>query len=202
MLGKVLEPPGDCSMGNKSSDITALLRAWSAGSASALNDALPEIYAELRHIAARRLRARQKGCTLDPIALVHEAYLRMAESSPVIFENRSHFFAIASLLMRTILIDHIRAKRAIKRGSDGIAVTLGDVVGESSFGSAPDLLDLDAALGELGAKYPRHAQIVEMRFFGGLSVEESAEALGISTATVKRDWTFARAWILERLSSE
>ncbi len=187
-------------MGDRAADITALLRAWSAGSARALNDAVPEIYSELRRIAANRLRDRQRGCTLDPTALVHEAYLRLAESSPVIFENRSHFFALASLLMRTILIDHIRAKRAIKRGSDGVAVTLSGLPSESFPHAEPDLLDLDAALNDLASSYPRHAQIVEMRFFGGLSVEESAEALGISPATVKRDWTFAKAWIMERLS--
>ncbi len=104
--------------------------------------------------------------------------------------------------MRTILIDHIRAKQAIKRGSDGIAVTLSDLPSESFPRAEPDLLDLDAALNDLAASYPRHAQIVEMRFFGGLSVEESAEALGISPATVKRDWTFAKAWIMERLSAK
>jgi len=190
---------GTRAAGEKSSEITALLRAWSGGSVAALNDALPEIYAELRRIAASRLRARQKGCTLDPVTLVHEAYLRLAESSPVIFENRSHFFAVASLLMRTILIDHIRAKGAAKRGG-GISMTLSEAPGKPFEGGQPDLLDLDAALGELSVKYPRHAQIVELRFFGGLSVEESAEALGISTATVKRDWSFAKAWILERLS--
>ena len=189
-------------MASRSADVTALLRAWSAGSAAGLNDAVPAIYSELRRIAAGRLRDRQKGCTLDPTALVHEAYLRLAESSPVIFENRSHFFALASLLMRTILIDHIRAKRAQKRGRDGIAVTLSDLPGEMFRHAEPDLLDLDAALSELADAYPRHAQIVEMRFFGGLSVEESAEALGVSPATVKRDWSFAKAWIMTRLSEK
>ena len=184
-------------MGGRTTDITALLRAWSGGNAGALNQAVPEIYGELRRIAASRLRAQQKGCTLDPTALVHEAYLRLAESSPVIYESRSHFFALASLLMRSILIDHVRAKKAYKRGSGGVAVTLHEIPGES--GREPDLLDLDAALNQLSAAYPRHAQIVEMRFFGGLSVEEAADALGISPATVKRDWTFARAWIIERL---
>jgi len=186
-------------MSGKAPDVTGLLRAWSGGNAAALNDALPEIYAELRRIAASRLRAQQKGCTLDPTALVHEAYLRMAESSPVIFENRAHFFALASLLMRTILIDHVRAKGAQKRGSDGVAVTLSELPGDCNLSAEPDLLDLDAALNQLAAAYPRHAQIVEMRFFGGLSVEEAADALGISPATVKRDWSFARAWIFERL---
>ncbi|HEY7333456.1 MAG TPA: ECF-type sigma factor [Bryobacteraceae bacterium] len=178
-------------------EITALLRAWAAGNTAALNDALPAIYAELCSIAAARLRARRKGCTLDPSALVHEAYLRLAESSPAIFESRSHFLAVASLLMREILVDRFRAKKALKRGSNGVAVTLGEVPGGS--GPEVDLLDLDAVLDELAAAYQRHAKIVEMRFFGGLSVEETAGALGISRATVKRDWMFARAWITERL---
>lgn len=183
-----------------SGDITALLRAWSGGDTSALNSALPEIYSELHRIASNRLRARERGLTLDPTALVHEAYLRLAETTPTIFENRSHFFALASLLMRTILIDHIRAKGARKRGGDGVAITLSDSAGHVGPPLAPDLLDLDAALSELARLYPRHAKIVEMRFFGGLTVEEVTEILGISPATVKRDWTFAKAWITQKLS--
>lgn len=186
-----LNPPGD--------NITELLRAWSGGNASALNDALPQMYAELRRIAGNRIRARQTNCTLDSTALVHEAYLRMTQSSPVLWQNRAHFFALASILMRGILVDHIRAKHAHKRGSAGVSVTLSDVPGDSSLAVAPDLLDLDAAINELAALYPRHATIVEMRFFGGLSVEEVAESLGISPATVKRDWTFAKTWLLRRL---
>jgi RNA polymerase sigma factor (TIGR02999 family) len=188
------------SVNSPGDNITQLLRAWSGGNAAALNDALPQIYAELRRIAGSRLRAREKSCTLDSTALVHEAYLRLTQSSPVVCQNRAHFFALASILMRGILVDHIRAKHAHKRGSAGISVTLSDLPGEANLAVAPDLLDLDAAIDELSALYPRHATIIEMRFFGGLSVEEVAESLGISPATVKRDWTFAKTWMLRRLS--
>ena len=177
--------------------VTILLRSWSAGDRSAFDHLAPAVYAELNRIAKRHLQAHRHG-TLQPTALVHEAYLRLCGSQSVSWQDRTHFFAVSAQLMRRILLDHFRARMAKKRGSGSSAITLDQSLAIG--GSQPlDLLDIDTALHELADLDPRQARIVELRFFVGLSIEETAEALHISTATVKRDWTVAKIWIQRRL---
>ena len=179
------------------SDITVLLRQWSGGNPSALNRLLPIVHAELLRIAGRNLRRRSSDDTLAPAALVNEAYLRLCRLSSVDWNDRMHFYAVSAQLMRRILVDHARARYTEKRGA-GLLVTLCDDIGFSA-AIAPDMLDLDNALNELEALDPRQARIVELRFFTGLSVEETAVALEISSPTVKRDWAVAKAWMRRRL---
>jgi RNA polymerase sigma-70 factor (ECF subfamily) len=163
-----------------------------------LDSLLPVVYQELRRLAASYLRRERPGQTLQPTALVHEAYLRLMKDRPERWQNRAHFCAIAAHSMRQILIERARARGAIKRGGQAPRVTLDEaLVG----GNAPsyDLLALDEALGKLAAIDPEQARLVELRFFGGLTVEETAEAMSISPATVKRHWTMARAWLAREL---
>lgn len=182
-------PPGE---------ITGLLRKWAAGEAAALDRLFPGVYAELNRIAKNRLQARRSGDTVEPATLVHEAYLRLSKSDPVQWADRSHFFAVAAIFMRHILLDHARARKAAKRGG-GIEVTLSERDQKSSPLEA-ELLDVDIAIQELARLDQQQAKIVELRFFGGLSIAETAEALGVSPATVKRDWAVAKAWIRRRLT--
>jgi RNA polymerase sigma factor (TIGR02999 family) len=175
--------------------VTALLQAWSEGDAEAGRRLVPLVYGELRRRAARYLRRERPGHTLQPTALVHEAYLRLV-GHPGAWRNRSQFFGVASNLMRRILVDHARRRRAAKR--DAVRVALDDAV----VGAAErdvDLVCLDAALEELSALDARQGRVVELRYFGGLTLEEAAEVLGVSVATVKREWTLARAWLFDRL---
>ena len=181
-------------------EITVLLNSWAAGDSSALNKAVPRIYSELRQLAEARIRNRRAGLTLDAPALVNEAYLRFTQLTPVACENRSRFFALAATIMRGILVDHVRAQRANKRGGGAQPVTLSELSADADLGSDADLLDIATALKDLGKLNQRHADIVEMRFFGGLSIEETAEAMAISPATMKRDWIVAKAWIKRRLA--
>jgi RNA polymerase sigma factor (TIGR02999 family) len=174
--------------------VTALLRAWAQGDAAAGDRLFAILHAELRRQAARYMRRERPGHTLQPSGLVNEAYLRLAGSPDLDWHSRAHFFAIAARIMRQVLIDHARRRRAGKR--EACHVTLDDVVAAA----APlELLDLDAALNELALLDPRSAQIVELRYFGGLDVEEAASALGLSPRTVKREWATARAWLQHRL---
>ncbi len=173
-------------------DITALLKDWSGGDRAALERLMPVVYAELRRLAASHLRAERTDHTLQPTALVHEAYLRLAGQRSVEWANRAHFFGIAARIMRRILVDHARRRRALKR--DGAALRLATLEFESS-DRAPELIALDAALTSLESLDPQQARVVELRFFGGMTVEETAEATGVSTATVKREWRTARAWL-------
>lgn len=161
------------------------------------------VYAELRAIAGRHLGSERPGHTLQPTALVNEAYLRMRGLGGVPWHDRTHFFAIASRIMRRLLVDHARAKMAQKRGSDTPKVVLGEGYREGIQPSmdAAELIDLDRALDELAAEAPRLARLVELRFFSGLDIEEASSLLGCSTRTAKRDWAFARAWLLHRLSA-
>jgi len=175
-----------------------LLRKWAAGEAAALDRLFPGVYAELNRIAKNRLQARRSGDTVEPATLVHEAYLRLSKSDPVQWADRSHFFAVAAIFMRHILLDHARARKAAKRGG-GIEVTLSERDQKSSPLEA-ELLDVDIAIQELARLDQQQAKIVELRFFGGLSIAETAEALGVSPATVKRDWAVAKAWIRRRLT--
>jgi len=181
-------------------DITTLLRAWGNGDCSALNRVFPELYAELDVIAERVLNKLTSGnSTLNSAALVNEAYMRLIESKSPLWQNRGHFFAFASTMIRGILVDHLRSRRALKRGGDLFRITLQNV-GMDELGVNPELLDLDTALKALGSKWPRAATAVDLRFFGGFSESETASALGCSVPTIRRDMKFARAWIQRRLT--
>jgi RNA polymerase sigma-70 factor, ECF subfamily len=167
-----------------------------------LDRLLPDAYQELRRLAAAYLRRERPGQTLQPTALVHEAYLRLARDKPGRWQNRAHFCAIAANAMRQILVERARARGAVKRGGGQPRVTLVDDidVATGNDGPAPiDLLALDQALTRLAELDPRQARIVELRYFGGLSLEETAEALDVAPATVKRDWTVARAFLAREL---
>lgn len=178
---------------NASHCVTDLLVAWSAGDEESLERLTPLVYDELRRLAGRRL-ARERGESLQPTALVHETYLRLIDQRSVNWQNRTHFFAIAARLMRRILIDHARRRDADRRGGGAVHVTL-DEAREVSNARSAELLALDEALDELATVDPRKSHVVELRFFGGLSVQETAEALGVSEVTVMRDWSTARAWL-------
>lgn len=181
-------------------DVTGLLRRWSEGDEEALQKLMPVVYDELRGLAGHYLRAERPDHTLQPTALVHEAFLRLVGQREVVWQNRAHFFGIAAQMMRRILVDHARKRKAAKRdvGSYRVELTQPDA---GAFEREPELLALDEALTQLEALDPKQARIVELRFFGGLTVEETAEVAGISTATVKREWRTARAWLRRELDS-
>lgn len=180
-------------------DITALIRAWSAGDKGALDQLLPMVYQELRNQAARHLKRQPDGHTLRPTALVHEAYLRLAGAPGSVWQSRAHFFAVAGHVMRAVLVDHARAKQAAKRGGGATRMTLENVA-DSKSTEAIDVLALDAALARLADLDPVKCRVVELRYFTGLTIEETAEALESSPATIKREWTAARAWLRRELS--
>lgn len=177
-----------------SQNITHLLREWSDGDQDALNKLTPLVYEELRQQAARYLRRERAGHTLQTTALINEAYLRLIDAKDVRWQSRSHFFAIAANLMRRVLVDHARRRDAEKRGGDHVRLTLDDALAVTA-SSDIDVLAIDDALNKLAHIDSQQALVVELRFFSGLSVEETAAALGISAATVKRDWSVARAWL-------
>ncbi len=179
------------------SDVTGLLVAWSNGDGGARDRLIDAVYRELRLLARRYLRGERTEHSLSPTALVHEAYLKLIDQRRVQWQNRSHFFAIAANVMRRILVDHARAHGAAKRGA-GMQAPLQDV----TLGRDPydlDLIALDAALERLAAIDERQSRLVELRFFGGLTIEEVAAALDVSPITVKRDWALARAWLYREL---
>ena len=178
--------------------VTALLQAWNAGDEEAGRHLMPLVYGELRRRAAGFLRRERHDHTLQPTALVHEAYLRLVGRHEP-WRNRSQFFGIASNLMRQILVDHARRRGAAKR--DGVKVTIDEAVLPAAEREV-DLVRLDDALLELAALDPRQGRLVELRYFGGLTLEEAAEVLGVSVATLKRDWTLARAWLFDRLRQD
>lgn len=180
-------------------DVTGLLLAWSDGDRSAQERLLPLIYRDLRQRAAQYLRRERADHTLEPTALVHEAYLRLVDKPDLSWQNRAQFFAFAARVMRQVLVDHAREHGAEKRGGAWVRVDL-DPAASAAEARDVDLILLDQALGELAALDEQQAQIVELRFFGGLSIEEAAEVLGISPATVKRDWSMSRAWLLRRMT--
>ena len=181
-------------------DITELLHAWAGGDAGALEELLPLVYADLRRRAGAYMRRERRNHTLEPTALVHEAYLKLVDQHRATWQNRDQFFGVASQMMRRILVDRARARRMAKRSGRWARVTLDDGVRAASPINV-DVLDLDAALTRLAAFDSRKCQLAELRFFGGLSLEEASEALGISTATADRDWQTARAWLLKELSA-
>lgn len=179
--------------------VTDLLLAWRGGDEAARDRLVPLIYDDLHRLARAQLARERRGHTLQPTALVHEAYLRLVDHGRLDWQGRTHFLAIAATTMRRLLVSHARGRRAAKRGHGGIAVTLCDdhAVDE---GRNVDLLALDEALTSLESIDPRQSRIVELRYFGGLTIEETAAALGISAATVKLDWSLARAWLFRELS--
>jgi RNA polymerase sigma factor (TIGR02999 family) len=184
--------------------ITEVLRAWEQGDDGALERLLPMVYTELRSIAARHLRSERSGHTLQPTALANEAYLRLRGLGDVPWHDRAHFFAIASRIMRRVLVDHARANLAQKRGAGSPMVQFHDALQErvAPAMDAAQLIDLDRALDQLSAEEPRLSRLIELRFFGGLGIEEASALLGCSPRTAKRDWAFARAWLLHRLSGD
>ena len=175
-------------------NVTGLLQAWGAGDPSALDRLVPVVYDELHRQAQRYLRRENPGHTLQTTALVHEAYLRLVDQRDARWQNRAQFFGVAAQVMRRILVDHARRHRAAKRGGAVRPVPLeeGEV---AAVGSDVDLVALDDALTRLADLDPQQARVVELRYFTGLGIEDTAEALGISPATVKRDWAMARAWL-------
>jgi len=185
-------------MSRSSTGVAALVDSARQGDEQALSELTPIVYDELRRLAARYLRRERPGQTLQATALVHDVYLRLLQDSQLSWQNRAHFFGIAARSMRQILIERARARHAAKRGGSRIRVTLdpGLIAAESK---AFDLEALDEALTRLGKLDPALARVVEVRFFGGLSIEETAEALDISPATVKRRWTTAKAWLAREL---
>jgi RNA polymerase sigma factor (TIGR02999 family) len=181
--------------------VTALLLRARAGDSSALADVFPLIYEELRRLARQQLRHEPDGHTLSPTALVHEAYMRLVDYSRVEYANRSHFMAIAATAMRRILVDHARAHRSLKRGGGLRPVSI-DAVELGAEDRAGLLVAIDEALERLRQVEPRQAQVVECRFFGGMTEEETAEALGIGLRTAKRDWARAKSWLHREIGAE
>ena len=181
----------------ESIDVTQLLLAWRGGNAAAGEHLLQIIYAELHRQAARAMRREEAAHTLQATALVNEAYLRLIDQTRVEWRNRAHFFGVAAQLMRRILVDHARARLADKRGGGKHALSLGDVDRHQAADDDPgvDVLALHEALEKLATFDPQQTRLVELRYFSGLSIEETAEALGISASTVKREWAIARAWL-------
>ncbi|HKD08342.1 MAG TPA: sigma-70 family RNA polymerase sigma factor [Bryobacteraceae bacterium] len=181
-----------------SHDVTSLLIDWSKGDRSALEELMPLVYGELRRLAGAHLRRERPSNTLQGTVLVHEAFLRLVNQRGVNWRNRAHFFGIAAQMIRRILVDHARANHAAKRGAGGVRLEIEDGMAVSSQKEL-DLVGLDDALNRLAAMDERQSRIVELRFFAGLSVEETAEVMGISTPTVKREWSSARAWLFREL---
>src|SRR5687767_13860812 len=180
--------------------VTALLREWRRGDRAALDQLVALVYDELHALARSHLRRERHAQTLQPTAVVHEAYLRLIGTDRVPWKDRAHFFGVASRLMRQVLVDHARARRAKKRGGGATLVNLSDTEAASP-SPAVDVLALHEALGRLATLDAGQERLVEMRYFGGLTVEETAVALDVSPATVKRDWASARAWLLREMSS-
>jgi RNA polymerase sigma-70 factor (ECF subfamily) len=185
----------------RSSDITGLLRAWGGGNELALNQLAPVVYEELRRMAHRYMRREHRSASIQATGLVHEAWLRLVDVTNVRWNDRAHFFAVAAMMMRRILVDAARVRISERRGV-GIRAPQADLdrVPDVSFHCGRELIAVDEALNGLAQIDHRKARVIELRFFGGLSVEETAEVLKISAQTVRRDWKFARAWLMRELS--
>jgi RNA polymerase sigma factor (TIGR02999 family) len=186
-------------MESRSGEITRLLDEFRAGEQAAADLLVPLVYGELRKRARRYLARERRDHSLQPTALVHEAYLRLFGDTTIKWQNRAHFFAISAQVMRRILVDYARSRGAEKRGGSWTKVNLDEAI-TGSFGRPQDFLILDEAMNRLARFDHRQSQIVEMRFFGGLSEEETAEVLGITARTVKRDWRLAKAWLYEQFT--
>lgn len=196
----VLEPGGPTLSTDSSNGVTQLLSLWSRGDAVARDALIPLVYDELHRLAKHFLAKQRPGHTLQSTALVHEAYLRLVGPSPVHFADRAHFFAVAARVMRHILVDHARMRGAARRGGNNLTMVLDEAVAISPEREV-NVVALDDALNRLATLDARQATIVEMRFFGGLSIEETASALDLSPATVKRDWVVAKTWIRQCLET-
>jgi RNA polymerase sigma factor (TIGR02999 family) len=182
-------------------NVTQLLLGWGNGDKQALDQLLPVVYDELRRQAARYLRRERVGHTLQTTALIHEAYIRLVDQKKVRWQNRAHFFGIAAQLMRRILVDHARTKKRAKRGGSDVRVSLAESTLMAKSRDL-DVIALDQALDRLAQVDEQQAKVVELRFFSGLSVEETAEVLQISTATVKREWSMAKAWLHREITDD
>ena len=180
-------------------EVTQLLINWSNGDKAALDELVPLVQAELRRVARRYLAREHPGHTLQTSALINEAYLRLVDQDGVAWQNRAHFLGVAAHVMRRLLVDHARTRGRLKRGA-GLNVPLDDVDVAGPSGLDVDLVALDAALDELATLSEQQSRIVELRYFGGLSLEETAEVMGVSTMTVKRGWAMARAWLHRELT--
>ena len=180
--------------------ITERLIAWNSGDDAARDDVIRVVYDELRSMANRYLRLERPDHTLQPTALVHEAYMRLIDQTQVNWQNRAHFFGVAAQMMRRILVDHARTKQRDKRGGPAPKLSLDEAIGASTERAA-DLVALDAALESLTQIDQRKGRVIELRFFGGLSVEETAEVLDVSPQTVLRDWKLAKAWLYQEMKS-
>jgi RNA polymerase sigma factor (TIGR02999 family) len=186
-------------------DLTGLLIEWGQGDRAALDRLTPLVYDEIRRIAHRHVQREREGHTLQTTALINEAYVRLAGSKNVSWQNRAHFFAVTAQVMRHILIDHARRRRYVKHGGEVQRVPLDAAMGEAVLMSTPraaELMALDEALDELAQLDPRKGRVVELRYFGGLSLEETAAVLEVSTVTVRRDWRAAKAWLFRRMKDE
>jgi len=181
-------------------DITGLLRRWAQGDVEAFEALMPVVYKELRKLADHYLRQERPDHTLQPTALVHEAYLRLAGIRDMELRNRAHFYGAAAQIMRRVLVDYSRQRQALKRGGPTPQVVPFDEAMDTPIDQSTDFVALDEALTVLEQIAPDRARVVELRYFGGLSVEETADYLGVAPATVKRHWAFARAWLFRRLS--
>ena len=181
-------------------DVTQLLLAWNNGDRGAFDLLMPLVYQELRRVARRHMRAEDAGHSLEATALVNDVYIRLVDQKRVNWQNRAHFFGAAARIIRRLLVEHARARHRLKRGGDALKISLN---GEINVRAAVDLdvVALDEALSRLAKLDPQQERIIELRFFAGLSIEETAEALNISPATVKRDWTTARAWLYREMTS-
>jgi len=181
--------------------VTQLLVAWGSGDTAALDELMPLVYEELRRLAHQCMSRERPGHTLQTSALVNEAYLRLVDQKNIHWQDRAHFFGIAARLMRQVLVDHARKRRYAKRGGDARRVPLDEamIVSEER---AADVVALDEALKSLAEIDPRKSQIVELRFFGGLSIEEAAEVLKVSPGTIMREWTLAKAWLRREMTSD
>jgi RNA polymerase sigma-70 factor, ECF subfamily len=182
-------------------EITERLIAWGAGDRAALDQLLPVVYQELRRMAGNYLRQENPGHTLQPTALVHEAWLRLIDQARVDWRNRAQFFGVAAQMMRRILVDHAKAKHREKRGGDAVKLSLDDVINLSRERAA-DLIALDDALDELTRVDERKSRVVELRYFGGFTIEEIAQILEVSPETVMRDWKLAKAWLYQQIRQE
>jgi RNA polymerase sigma factor (TIGR02999 family) len=195
----LLQRPSQYMPDSSSADTTKLLRAWAGGDSKALEELTPRVYRELRRMAARLLRNERPGYSLQSADLVHEAYLRLVNARELKWQDRAHFFAVSAALMRRILLDRARRRAAVKRGGKAQPLDLNKTLDIVQI-KARELVALDDALNALAAMDPRKSRIVELRFFGGLSVKETAEVVKVHPDTVLEDWKLARAWLLTELS--
>lgn len=185
---------------DKSKEVTIFLKAWGGGNREARDQLLVLVYKEMRKLAAKYLKQQRPDHTLQPTALVHEAYLKLIDTSEINWQDRAHFFAVAAQTMRNILVDHARALAADKRGGGMRKIALDEISGTSKKQDV-DLIDLNDALERLAAQDELQGRLIELRFFGGLTIEDTAEVLKISPATVKREWAMARAWLFREMKA-